>query len=79
MANGEQSRDEPECDERLRPRQGLPLMSVQWLEGRPTFFINIEFELPGERLSVTYRLDNENPSRPGGRLTTAAPAAERFQ
>jgi hypothetical protein len=54
-------------------------MSVQWLEGRPTFFINIEFELPGERLSVTYRLDNENPSRPGGRLTTAAPAAERFQ
>jgi len=42
-------------------RQGLPLMTVQCLEGKPTFFVNIQFELPGERLPVTYRLDDGKP------------------
>jgi hypothetical protein len=37
----------------------LPLMSVQCEKGKPEFFVNLnfEFELPGGRLPVRYRLD----------------------
>jgi hypothetical protein len=37
--------------------QGLPLLTIQCLDGRPEFFINLNFEVPTSLVAVTYRLD----------------------
>jgi hypothetical protein len=37
--------------------EGVPLLSIQCLDGRPEFFINRNFEVPASLVAVTYRLD----------------------
>ena len=37
--------------------QGLPLLSIQCVEGRPEFFINLNFEVPRGVVAVASRLD----------------------
>jgi hypothetical protein len=37
--------------------QGLPLLSIQCVEGRPEFFINLNFEVPSGVVAVASRLD----------------------
>jgi hypothetical protein len=37
--------------------QGLPLLSIQCVDGRPEFFINLNIEVLTGSVAVTYRLD----------------------
>ena len=38
--------------------RGMPLLSIQCVDGEPEFFVNLNFMVPADAVAVTYRIDD---------------------